>query len=59
MRCRPKKAQEIVYTCCVLHNLLIEKRPGEHLQDISRQPVIPGVYGRVPWQDRALQLHYR
>jgi len=48
MRCRPKKAQEVVYTCCVLHNLLIEKRPGVHLQDISRQPIIPGVYD-VSW----------
>ena len=47
---KPEKVQLITYACCVMHNLLIEKRPGQHLQDVVRVPVAPGAADDVSWQ---------
>lgn len=44
----PEKVELIAYTCCVLHNLLIEKRPGIHLQDVACQPITRDVYD-ISW----------
>lgn len=49
MQFTPEKCEAIVVAAATLHNLLIEKRPSTYLQDVSEQPVIPGVID-LSWQ---------
>lgn len=46
----PEKAEKIVYSCTILHNLLVKKRPGVHLQDIIKIPITKDVYD-ISWHD--------
>ena len=45
----PENAATVAYTCCVLHNFLIEKRPKLYLRAVAEQaqPMAP----TMTWQD--------
>jgi len=46
---KPDNVQTIVYTCCVMHNLLIQERPQEYLATVAEQ-ARPGA-PNLDWHD--------
>ena len=49
MQLLPKNATLVTYTCCLMHNLLVKKRPQPYLGDVADQhaQAAPG----EDWQD--------
>ena len=49
MQLNPENASIVTYTCCLLHNLLIQKRPRDYLRQVAQQsdPASPDLL----WQD--------
>ncbi len=55
MQLAPKNATAVTYACCLMHNLLIHKRPQAYLRDVADNhvPAAP----RLDWQDAQTLLN--
>ena len=52
---RPETVAVITYAACCLHNLLIQERPGQYLEDVAQQ-CNPGAEP-VQWHERETLAH--